>query len=108
MPKVTYISPNEVQTVVDVPVGMTLMHGALLNNVPGLLAECGGAMLCATCHIYLDLETANKIAMPSDLEREKLAKVNQRKSTSRLSCQIKMTDELDGIIVQLPESQVWA
>ena len=108
MPKVTYISPNEIQTVVDVPIGMTLMHGALLNNVPGLLAECGGAMLCATCHVYLDLETANKIAMPTNLEREKLAKVSHRKSTSRLSCQIKMTEQLDGIVVRLPESQVWA
>lgn len=88
--------------------GMTLMHGALLNNIPGLLAECGGAMICATCHCYLEPDWYNKLPQPSLAELEKLRKVHKPGPTSRLSCQIRITDELDGIRVRLPDSQVWS
>jgi 2Fe-2S ferredoxin len=108
MPTVTYISPDETEYQINVPVGMTLMHGALLNNVPGLLAECGGAMICATCHCYIDTDWLNKVDIASAGEREKLAKVHAPRPNSRLSCQVRVTDELDGIRVRLPETQVWS
>ncbi len=108
MPKITYVTPTAEEYTLDVPVGMTLMHGALLNNVPGLLAECGGAMICATCHCYIDPSWINHIDIPSQAERDKLTKVNSPRPNSRLSCQITITEQLDGLRVQLPDSQVWS
>lgn len=107
MPEITYVTPSEEEIVVNVPVGMTLMHGALLNNIPGLLAECGGAMICATCHCYIAQDWLNSIDIPSSAEREKLAKVNSPRPNSRLSCQIRITEDLNGLKVYLPASQVW-
>ena len=107
MPQITYVTPAKEEIVVDVPVGMTLMHGALLNNIPGLLAECGGAMICATCHCYISSDWQNSIDIPSSAEREKLEKVNNPRPNSRLSCQIRISDDLDGLKVFLPASQVW-
>ena len=107
MPTVNYISPDDAIHSIDVPVGMTLMHGATLNNVPGLLAECGGAMICATCHCYVEPEWLNRLELAGHGERDKLKHVHQPKSNSRLSCQIKMTEQLDGITVRFPPSQVW-
>lgn len=107
MPRITYITHDNETYEINVPSGMTLMHGALLNNVPGLLAECGGAMICATCHCYIHTDWVNATGLPSQEERDKLKMVNNPKPNSRLSCQVRVTDELDGIEVTLPESQVW-
>ena len=106
MPSVTYIKANNEEVTLNVPSGMTLMHGATLNNVDGLLAECGGAMICATCHCYIDRDFINLIKPASNEEREKLRIVNTPKSNSRLACQVRVTDEIDGIRVYLPASQV--
>ena len=108
MPKITYVTSTDEEITIDVPTGMTLMHGALLNNIPGLLAECGGAMICATCHCYIEQDWLNYMDIPSQAEREKLAKVNSPRPNSRLSCQIMITEQLDGMKVRLPDSQVWS
>lgn len=107
MPKVTYIEFNGTRHQVDVPVGENVMRGALYNSVPGIAGECGGACSCATCHCYVDEGWAAKVGGPaSAMESELLsAAASEVKSTSRLSCQIVMTEALDGLIVRLPEKQ---
>lgn len=106
MPSVTYIKANNEEATLNVPNGMTLMHGATLNNIDGLLAECGGAMICATCHCYIDDSFSNLIKPATNEERAKLRIVKNQKPNSRLACQVRVTDEIDGIRVYLPESQV--
>jgi 2Fe-2S ferredoxin len=82
------------------------MEGAINNNVRGVIAECGGACSCATCHVYVDDAWIDKLAKADDMEDAMLDAVVDRKPNSRLSCQIKMSDALDGIVVHLPEKQV--
>jgi len=106
MPSITYIKADNEEITLNVPSGMTLMHGATLNNIDGLLAECGGAMICATCHCYIDQEFVNKIKPASAGEREKLRIVNTPKPNSRLACQIPVSEAIEGIRVYLPASQI--
>lgn len=108
MPIIKYITANHTETEVSVAVGLSVMHGATVNMIDGILAECGGGLTCATCHCYVDEQWINKTGIATDKELEKLTLVNNPKMNSRLSCQIIITDDLDGLVVQLPESQVWS
>jgi 2Fe-2S ferredoxin len=106
MPKVTYISHEGETTTIDVPVGTSVMEGAVKNGIDGIVAECGGACMCATCHVYVDPAFLDKLP-PIDEEQEEMlgATAAERKSNSRLSCQIAMKPEYDGLIVRMPERQ---
>lgn len=105
MPKITYIEPSGNRTVVDLPEGWTLMQGATTNGVDGIEAECGGSCACATCHCYVESH-ANLLEAPSEAEQNMLANVAaERLSNSRLSCQIKATAAMDGMVVRLPPNQ---
>lgn len=107
MPNVTYIESNGASHVIDVPEGENVMRGALYNNVDGIVGECGGGLSCATCHCYVDDAWADKVGTPtSQDERDLLEGVSaERKATSRLSCQIVMSADLDGLVVHLPDTQ---
>jgi len=107
MPKVTYIAHDGTTSEIDVPVGENVMRGALYNGVEGIVGECGGALSCATCHCYVDEAWTGKVGGPaSDAEAELLQSAAcEVKPTSRLSCQIEMSDALDGLVVNMPESQ---
>lgn len=106
MVKITYIEPSGAEAVIDVPEGWTLMQGATANGVDGIEAECGGSCACATCHCYVDEAQASKLTPPAATELAMLENVAaERKSNSRLSCQIKARPELDGLAVRLPERQ---
>jgi 2Fe-2S ferredoxin len=106
MPIVTYISSSGIARKVDVPSGMSVMQAALNHRVEGILGECGGNCMCATCHVYVDLLFLSRIPPVKDNEKFMLSIAAEGPDTnSRLSCQIKMTDELDGIIVRLPGKQ---
>lgn len=106
MPHVTYISHDGAAHTVDVPVGENVMRGALYNNIEGIVGECGGGLSCATCHVYVDETWEEKIGAASEMEHEMLnAAPVALKPTSRLSCQIAMTDALDGLVVHMPEKQ---
>lgn len=106
MAKITYVEFSGKEHVVDAPTGYSVMEGAINNNVRGVIAECGGACSCATCHVYVDDAWIDKLEKKSDLEDAMLEAVCDVKPNSRLSCQIKVSDELDGLIVRLPEKQV--
>lgn len=107
MPNVTYIEASGASHVIDVPNGENVMRGALYNNVDGIVGECGGGLSCATCHCYVDDAWADKVGAPaSQDELDLLEGVSaERKATSRLSCQIVMSADLDGLVIHLPESQ---
>lgn len=106
MAHITYIEPSGTEAVIDVPEGWTLMQGATANGVDGIEAECGGSCACATCHCYVDEAHLSKLAAPAATELAMLENVAaERKSNSRLSCQIKVSAELDGLVVRLPERQ---
>jgi len=106
MPTVTYVSPSGISRQVDVPLGMSVMQAALNHRVVGILGECGGNSMCATCHVYVDPSFLNRIPPAKDNEKFMLSIAAEGPETnSRLSCQIKMTEELDGIIVRLPAKQ---
>ncbi|PTB85469.1 (2Fe-2S)-binding protein [Pseudidiomarina aestuarii] len=105
MPKVIYIDAQDNQFEADVKVGQNLMDGAVDHMIDGILGECGGVMSCATCHCYVDPAWADKIPEPSELEEDMLGMVIEPQDNSRLSCQIDMTEALDGIVVRLPRSQ---
>jgi 2Fe-2S ferredoxin len=106
MPKVIYVSAAGVSTEVDAPVGTTVMAAALKNGVEGILAECGGVCMCSTCHVFVDEKFLSKIPPAQDTEEAVLEiAAIERRPNSRLSCQIKVTPELDGLIVHMPEKQ---
>jgi len=105
MPKITYIEHTGKAHTVEVAAGMSVMEGAVKHAVPGIDADCGGACACATCHVYVDPEWAGKTGKPSGMEESMLDFANDVEPTSRLSCQIKVTAELDGLVVRLPASQ---
>lgn len=108
MPQVTYINVNNHKTPIEVPSGMTVMYGATINMVDGILAECGGAMTCATCHCYIHPDWIHLFDPPDEKELSKLAKVSHRKANSRLSCQLRVEDKHDGLVINLPETQIWS
>lgn len=107
MPKVTFIEYNGVAHPVDVPVGKSVMQGAVDNNVPGIDADCGGECACATCHVYVDAEWLPRVGLPpaGSQEASMLSFAAVTQPDSRLSCQIQVTPELDGLVVRMPEGQ---
>lgn len=107
MGQVTFVEANGQTTVVDVPDGENVMHGALYNGVEGIIGECGGGLACATCHCYVDAAWADKAGTPTSQEETDMLESAsaELKPTSRLSCQIVMAPALDGIIVHLPDAQ---
>ena len=105
MAKITYIEFNGTEHTVDVRTNFTVMEGAVKNNVPGIDADCGGACACATCHVYVDEAWREKAGTASAMEESMLDFAENVQENSRLSCQIKVTDDLDGLIVRMPESQ---
>ena len=105
MAKITYIEHNGTQHVVEVSNGLTVMEGARDNNIPGIDADCGGGMACATCHVYVKDEWFDKIPSKEDGEEDMLDMAFEPKKNSRLSCQIIVSDELDGLTVNIPSKQ---
>lgn len=106
MAKITYIEYSGDERVVDVEPGLSVMQGAVGNNVRGIIADCGGACSCATCHVYVDPGWTDKVGEKGEMEEILLEEVCDPLPNSRLSCQIKVTEELDGLVVRLPEKQV--
>ena len=105
MAKIKYIEHTGKEHVVDVPEGWSVMEGAVKNLIPGIDADCGGACACATCHVYVDEAWQEKVGGPSPMEEDMLDFGFVVRPNSRLSCQIKVSDELDGLIVSTPERQ---
>jgi 2Fe-2S ferredoxin len=105
MPKITYIEQNGKERTVEVPNGWTVMEGAVKNRVPGIDADCGGACACATCHVYIDPAWLPKLPPRQDMESQMLDFAIEVKPNSRLSCQIKVTAALDGLVVRTPKTQ---
>ena len=105
MPKISYISHDGSRYEVEAEVGTTVMENAVKNLVPGIEAECGGACACATCHVYVDDAWSATVGPPEAMEEDMLDFAYEVRPTSRLSCQIKMSDALDGLVVHVPERQ---
>ncbi|MEP1441793.1 MAG: 2Fe-2S iron-sulfur cluster-binding protein [Hyphomicrobiales bacterium] len=105
MPKITYITHSGESFDVDAETGSTVMEAALKNSVPGIDAECGGACACATCHVYVDDAWFAKTGPAEAMEEDMLDFAHEIKPSSRLSCQIRVSDELDGLVIRLPETQ---
>ena len=106
MAKITYIEHNGKSHTVDVPNEISVMEGAVQNDIPGIDAECGGACACATCHVYVDEKWFNKLPKKDDAEQDMLDLAFEPNKFSRLSCQIAVKDELDGLVVKMPSKQV--
>jgi 2Fe-2S ferredoxin len=106
MAQVIYVAHDEKQYLVEVKKGVNLMQAAIDNLVPSILGDCGGAAACATCHVYVDPEWADRAGQASGVEVDLLDGLLDPKPTSRLCCQIIMDDSLDGIVVHLPERQI--
>ena len=105
MAKITYIEHDGTEHAIDVKTGLSVMEGAVKNNIPGIDADCGGACACATCHVYVNEEWLAKTGDRSAMEESMLDFAEGVEANSRLSCQIKVSDDLDGLIVRMPESQ---
>jgi 2Fe-2S ferredoxin len=105
MAKITYIEHDGKAHIIEVKPGQSVMEGAVKNNIPGIDADCGGACACATCHVYVDDAWADKTGKSSVMEESMLDFANDLQPTSRLSCQIIVSDALDGLIVRMPENQ---
>lgn len=105
MPKITYIEDDGTEHSVEAEVGMTVMEAAVKNMVPGIEAECGGACACATCHVYVEPDWRAPTGEPEEMEEDMLDFAFDVRESSRLSCQIKVTDALDGLVVRVPEKQ---
>ena len=106
MPKITYVENDGKSHTVEVDNGLTVMEGAVQNNIPGIDADCGGSMACATCHVYVKEEWFDKINKKNDGEDDMLDQAFEPKKNSRLSCQITVSDDIDGLIVDLPSKQI--
>ena len=105
MSKITYNThENKIHTV-DVQNGLTVMEGAVQNDIPGIDADCGGGMACATCHVYVNEEWLDKLPAKEDGEEDMLDMAYEPNKFSRLSCQIVVSDDLDGLVVNIPEKQ---
>jgi ferredoxin, 2Fe-2S len=105
MPKIKYIEFNGKEHEVEVPVGWSAMEGAVKNLIPGIDADCGGACACATCHVFVDESWLSKLPPKEDMEETMLDFAPEVEANSRLSCQIKVTPELDGLVLRMPKSQ---
>ena len=105
MAKITFIDKDGNQKKIEIENGLTVMEGAIQNNITGLDADCGGSMACATCHVYVQDEWFNKIDKAEDAEQDMIDMAYEPKKNSRLSCQLIVTDQLDGLVVTTPEKQ---
>ena len=105
MTKITYIENSGKSHTINLANGLTVMEGAVQNNIPGIDADCGGSMACATCHVYVKEEWFNKIPKKDDGEEDMLDMAFEPNKFSRLSCQLIVSDELDGLIVSIPAKQ---
>ncbi len=106
MPRVTYISQDQKATTLDIPVGTSVMQAAILHGVDGIVAECGGSCMCATCHVYVQGEQVG-VTPPMQPDEDAMleATASPRRPNSRLSCQLVVSPEMDGLVVHLPETQ---
>ena len=105
MAKITFIDFEGVERSVEATHGDSLMEAATSNDIPGIDADCGGACACATCHLYVDEAWLDVVGKPEELEAEMLEVAEEVRTNSRLSCQIKVSEEMDGLVVKTPESQ---
>lgn len=107
MPHVTYIADDGKQTTLDIPVGTSVMQAAVLHGVDGIVAECGGSCMCATCHVYVrDDQLALAPPMQADEDAMLEGTASPRRPNSRLSCQLVVSEQMEGLVVNLPETQV--
>ena len=106
MAKITYIEHNGKEHLVEVQNGLSVMEGAIQNDIPGIDADCGGSMSCATCHVYVKEDWYDKLPKKEMGEDDMLDQAYEPKQNSRLSCQMIVSDELDGLSVHIPEKQV--
>jgi 2Fe-2S ferredoxin len=105
MTKITFIQPDGTSQTVEAEVGLTVMEVAKKNLINGIEAECGGACACATCHVYVEPEWREKVGPPNDMEEDMLDFAFDVREQSRLSCQIRVSEALDGLVVRIPEKQ---
>ena len=105
MSKITYIEHNGKSHTINVANGLSVMEGAVQNNIPGIDADCGGSMACATCHVYVKEGWFNKLPKKEDGEEDMIDMAYEPNKYSRLSCQLTVSDELEGLTVKLPEKQ---
>ena len=106
MPLITYVHTDGTREAIDVPLGTSVMRGAILNSIDGIVAECGGEMMCATCHVYVEPAQLPLTPAQSDDEKAMLEfTASERRPNSRLSCQLVVSPEMDGLVVYLPETQ---
>ena len=105
MPKITYICSDAKAYTVEVQNGLTVMEGAVQNDIPGIDADCGGGMACATCHVYVNENWLDKLPSKEDGEEDMLDMAFEPKNNSRLSCQLIVSDELDGLEINIPYKQ---
>lgn len=105
MPKIIFINHDGAEHVVDADTGETVMQSAINNMVPGIIADCGGMCACATCHGYIDAAWLARLPSPTDNERSLLECVPEYREGSRLTCQLAVTPELNGLVIRLPASQ---
>ena len=105
MPKITYKNKDGSSKTIEVENGLTVMEGAIQNEIPGIDADCGGSMACATCHVYVVESWLNKLPKAEEAEIDMIDMAHEPKKNSRLSCQLIVSDELDGLIVTTPSKQ---
>ena len=105
MPKITYIEHNGKTHQIEVANGLSVMEGAVQNNIPGIDADCGGSCACATCHVYVDEKWFIKLPKKDSSEEDMLDMAYEPKKFSRLSCQLTVTNDLDGLVVKMPSKQ---
>ena len=105
MPKITYNTYDNQTHKIDDQNGLTVMEGAIQNDIPGIDADCGGGMSCATCHVYVNDEWLDKLPKKEDGEEDMLDMAFEPKKNSRLSCQLIVSDTLDGLVVNIPSKQ---
>lgn len=105
MPQITFVTADGAEYHVDAAVGTSVMEAAMNNSVPGIAAECGGACACATCHVYMDDAAFAAQPAPDGMEGDMLEFAWEPKATSRLSCQLKVSDDMDGLVLHFPAQQ---
>lgn len=105
MPKIVFVQPDGSRTEVEAPVGQSVMEAATTNLVPGIAADCGGGCSCATCHVYVDADWLAKLTPADEIEQSMLEGAIDPNERSRLSCQLRITDALDGIVLYVPAAQ---
>ncbi|MEM9782869.1 MAG: 2Fe-2S iron-sulfur cluster-binding protein [Pseudomonadota bacterium] len=106
MPKIVYIEHNGTRHEVDVAEGMTIMEGAVKHGIPGIDGDCGGACACSTCHAYIDPDWTEKLPEKDDMETDMLDFALDPNEHSRLTCQLKVTSTIDGLVLKMPERQI--